>query len=92
MELLYLKAYTGGYRGCAIDQDSYFFFQLNRHDKVKHLKRYPKSDFKDLGHFKAMMQKFLSPPSFLNPTMSVRALTMKELDRAYLRIHPKIPR
>lgn len=86
MELLHLRAHTGGYRGCAIDDTSYFFFQCSRRSGIRRLISYPKHDFEDIGHFMAMMQKFISPPQFLHPTIQVPELTMEALDRAYQQI------
>ena len=84
MELIYLKSYGSGYRGCAVMPDGdYLFFQRSPRKGLKHLKRYPGSDFDDLEHFMAMMQKFITPPSFLKPPLVVEDLTMEELHRAY---------
>ena len=84
MELIYLKAYGSGYRGCAVQPDGdYLFFQCSPRKGLKRLKRYPKSDFDDLEHFMAMMQKFISPPSFLRPPLVIAELTMDELNRAH---------
>jgi hypothetical protein len=86
MELLYLRAYGSGYRGCVIQSDGYLFFQCSRKSGLKKLKGYPKTDFDDLDHFKAMMQKFITPPSFLKPPIAITALSMEELDRAHAQI------
>jgi hypothetical protein len=86
MELLFLRAHASGYRGCAIDEQSYFFFQCNRKNRLKRLFCYPKEDFADQDHFIAMMQKFISPPAFLRPSVTVSALTIEELDRVYQKI------
>lgn len=86
MELLHLRAYAGGFRGCALDDQSYFFFQCSRKHGVRRLICYPKEDFQDIGHFMAMMQKFISPPLFLRPTVQLSELTMEALDRAYRQI------
>jgi hypothetical protein len=89
MELLYLRAHAGGFRGCAIDDQSYFFFQCSQKRGVRRLISYPKRDFQDIGHFMAMMQKFISPPQFLRPTIQVPELTMEALDRVYRQIRPR---
>ena len=47
------------------------------------MKSYSASEFADLGHFKAMMQKFVSPPSFLQPPVPIADLTIGELDRVH---------
>ncbi len=83
MELLYLRAYGSGYRGCAITQDRYLFFQCSRKKSLKILKAYSREEFADLAHFMAMMQKFISPPSFLRPPITIAGLTMEELDRVH---------
>lgn len=81
MELLLLRAYAGGYRGCVIDEHDYCFFQCRRKGSISRLKSYPKKDFSDLNHFILMMQKFVSPPAFIQPPIPIAALTIKELDR-----------
>ena len=83
MELLLLKAYAAGYRGCAIEEGGYLFFQCSRKGRVKRLKNYSKTEFADVNQFKAMMQKFVSPPSFLEPPVPIQALTIEELDRVH---------
>ena len=83
MELLLLRAYAAGYRGCVIEESGYLFFQCSRKGRVKRLKHYPKSEFADLSQFMAMMQKFVSPPSFLQPPLPIQALTIEELDRVH---------
>jgi len=83
MDLIYLRAYGGGYRGCAVSRDRYLFFQCSRKRGLKILKSYPKEEFIDLDHFMAMMQKFISPPSFLRPPVAISELTMPELDRVH---------
>ncbi len=88
MELLLLRAYASGYRGCAIDEESYFFFQSRRNGKIKRLMGYSKADFEDLQHFTAMMQKFVSPPAFLQPPIPISSLTLAELDRVHAEITP----
>jgi hypothetical protein len=86
MELLHLRAHAGGFRGCALDEQSYFFFQCSRKHGVRRLIRYPREDFQDIAHFMAMMQKFISPPHFLHPTVEITELTMDALGRAYRQI------
>ncbi len=86
MELIYLRAYGSGYRGCAISRDRYHFFQCSRKSGLKILKSYPKAEFVDLDHFMAMMQKFISPPSFLRPPVAISELTMEELDRVHRKL------
>ena len=84
MKLIYLKSYGSGYRGCAVLPDGdYLFFQCSPRKGLKQLKRYPASDFDDLEHFMAMMQKFITPPSFLKPPLAIASLTMEELDRVH---------
>ena len=83
MELLQLKAYAAGYRGCVLDEDGYCFFQCSRNGRVKRLKSYPKDEFADLSHFMAMMHKFIAPPSFLKPPVPIDALTIETLDRVF---------
>jgi hypothetical protein len=84
VELLLLRAYAAGYRGCVIEEGGYCFFQCSRRrGKVKRLKSYAASEFADLDHFKAMMQKFVSPPSFLQPPVPIADLTIGELDRVH---------
>jgi hypothetical protein len=83
MELIYLRAYGSGYRGCAITRDRYLFFQCSRKKGLKILKTYSHEEFADLDHFMAMMQKFISPPSFLRPPIAITDLTMQELDRVH---------
>lgn len=83
MELLLLTAYGEGYRGCVVEEHRYLFFQYSRKRGLKHLKSYPKEDFNDISHFIAMMQKFVSPPSFLQPPVPIKALTVEELNRVH---------
>ncbi len=83
MELLLLRAYGSGYRGCVIEENQYLFFQCSRKRGLKHLKSYPKQEFADIAQFMAMMQKFVSPPAFLKPPVPIAALTMEELDRVH---------
>lgn len=86
MELLLLKAYGSGYRGCVIEDSRYLYFQFSRKKGLKHLKSYAKHDFRDTSHFMAMMQKFVSPPSFLRPPIPIRELTLEELDRVHAEV------
>jgi hypothetical protein len=86
MALLYLKAYGSGYRGCVIQAEGYLFFQCSPKRGLKPLKWYPKTEFEDLSHFMAMMQKFIAPPAFLSPPLAVPVLTMEALDRANAQI------
>jgi len=74
MQLLYLRFYGSGYRGCAITPDCYLFFQCSRKRGLKILKTYPQEEFADLGHFMAMMQKFISPPAFLRPPITIAGM------------------
>ena len=87
MELIYLRAYGSGYRGCVVEPDRYLFFQCSRKKGFKYLKSYPKEEFADLDHFMAMMQKFISPPSFLRPPITIATLDLDELDR----VHRELP-
>lgn len=86
MKLLLLRAYAAGFRGCIVDDHDYYFFQCSRKGMVKRLKSYPKKDFVDQKHFIAMMQKFVTPPAFLQPPVSIADLTLEELERAHARI------
>jgi hypothetical protein len=86
MELLLLKAYGNGYRGCVIEKDRYLFFQCSRKKGLRHLKSYLQQEFTDTEQFMAMMQKFVSPPSFLHPPVSIETLSMEELDRVHSEI------
>ena len=81
MEILALKNYTAGYRGCLIDSESYRFFQLARKGRLRWLKSYPRSEFSDHFHFIAMMQKFMTPSAFLVPPEPVSELSIAELER-----------
>jgi hypothetical protein len=83
MEILALRFYAAGYRGCLIDDDGYTFFQLTRKGRYKRLKAYPKSDFTDNDHFIAMMMKFMTPSAFFRPPVPIAALTLEELDRVH---------
>lgn len=82
-QIVALSAYASGYRGCLMDAEHYLFFQCSRKGSVKRLKIYPKSDFIDLDHFKAMMLKFMIPTTFLRPPVPIDALTLDELDRVH---------
>jgi hypothetical protein len=81
VEILALKAYASGYRGCVVDGQRYLFFQHSREGRLKELKSYPVGDFSDTEHFIAMMHKFMSPGAFLRPPITIRSLTLEELDR-----------
>jgi hypothetical protein len=81
MQLLALRPYASGFRGCLIDSREYSFFQYGRKGRLKILKRYPKSDFSDLYHFIAMMQKFMTSSSMIVPPVPINALTLAELER-----------
>lgn len=83
MELLFLRAYGSGYRGCIIDDTRFRFFQASRKRGIKFLKDYPRDDFEDTSQFIAMMQKFVTPPSFLQPPVPIKELTLESLDRLY---------
>lgn len=89
MELLYLRAYGSGYRGCAITWDRFLFFQCSRKKGLSILKSYLKEEFTDLEHFMAMMRKFISPPSFLRPPVTIDGLTLEELDRVHRKLSSK---
>ena len=91
-QVVALRAYASGYRGCLIEADSYLFFQCSRSGPVKRLKVYPKSDFIDLDHFKAMMLKFMIPTAFLRPPVPIDGLTIAELDRVHALTKTKPPR
>ena len=86
LQLVALRAYASGYRGCLMETDRYLFFQCSRNGSVKRLKEYPMADFIDLDHFKAMMLKFMIPTTFLRPPMPIEALTMAELDRVHAQL------
>ena len=83
MELLLLRAYGSGYRGCIIDDTRFRFFQVSRRRGIKYLKDYQRDAFDDTAQFIAMMQKFVTPPSFLQPSVPIEELTMESLDRIY---------
>lgn len=81
MQLLTLRSYAGGFRGCLMDAHEYRFFQFRRKSGLKILKAYPKDDFIDLHHFLSMMQKFMTPSAILNPPIPISELTLAELER-----------
>jgi hypothetical protein len=82
MEILALQSYASGYRGCLVDEHTYALFQITRKTgRIRKLKRYPRGDFTDHDHFKAMMLKFMAPTVFLQPPVPIRELTIQELDR-----------
>ena len=83
MEVLALKARSGGYRGCLIDSGQYRFFILTRNGRLKRLKAYPTEDFIDHDHFLAMMLKYIKPATIFRPPVEIRALSLAELDRIY---------
>ncbi len=83
MELLYLRAYGSGYRGCIIDDTRFRFFQVSRRRGLKFLKDYPRDAFEDTAQFIAMMQKFVTPPHFLQPPIPVEDLTVECLARIH---------
>lgn len=89
MEILILKAYGSGYRGCVIEAHHYRYFQFSRKKGLKTLKRYARLEFTGVAQFMAMMQKFASPPSFLQPPIPIQALTMEELDRVWAEIQKR---
>jgi hypothetical protein len=81
MEILALRGYARGYRGCIVDEREYVFFQYTRNGRVRQLKTYPRSDFSDHDHFAALMMKFMSPGAFMRPPVPIADLTLAELDR-----------
>jgi hypothetical protein len=81
MEILALRAYARGYRGCLVDDREYVFFQYTRNQRVRRLKAYPRTDFTDHDHFAALMMKFMSPGAFMRPAVPISELTLAELDR-----------
>lgn len=83
MELLQLKVRGSGYGGCVADADGYTFFKCSRKGHVKKLKHYPVDTFESRAQFIAMMQKFATPPGFLDPPLPIEALTIDSLDRAH---------
>ncbi len=83
MELLFLRTYGNGYRGCVIDDARYRFFQISRRKGLRFLKSYPRASFEDSAHFIAVMQKFVTPPSFLRSPIPIEELTLEHLDRIY---------
>lgn len=89
MQLLTLRAYAGGFRGCLVDTRRYCFFQYRRKHGLKILKSYPKSDFIDLHHFLSMMQKFMTPSAILSPPIEISELTIPELERVSKELQAK---
>ncbi len=83
-----MRAYASGYRGCAIDDQQYFFFQYSRQKGLKILQSYQRSDFENLEHFIGVMAKFLSLSAFILPPLPVSGLTEDEMDRVYAKITP----
>jgi hypothetical protein len=82
MQILALRSYASGYRGCLIDETFYQFFQITRKTgQIRQLKRYRRDSFDNHDHFIAMMLKFMTPVSFLRPPVAVDGLTIAELDR-----------
>ena len=86
MEPLFLRAYGGGYRGCIIDDTRFRFFQVSRRRGLKFLKDYRRDAFEDTAQFIAMMQKFVTPPSFLQPPVPIEELTLENLERVHSEI------
>jgi hypothetical protein len=86
MQLLTLHAYAGGFRGCVVDAREYRFFQFRRKGGLQILKSYPKTDFSDLYHFVAMMQKFMTPSAIMIPPIEISELTLEQLEQAAARI------
>ncbi|MCJ8499115.1 hypothetical protein [Desulfatitalea alkaliphila] len=91
MELIALRAYAGGYRGCLVDEGAYLFFQLTRKGRLRRLKSYPKGAFSDIEQFTAMMMKFMLPSDFLRPPASIDGLTLPELDRVHAAVSQRRP-
>ncbi len=83
MELLQLKVRGSGYGGCVADIDGYTFFKCSRSGRIKQLKHYPADTFESRSQFIAMMQKFATPPGFLDPPLPIEGLTIEALDRAH---------
>jgi hypothetical protein len=81
MEILALKGYARGYRGCLVDDREYTFFQYTRNGRVRRLKSYPRGEFASHEHFAALMMKFMSPGAFMRPPVPIDDLTLAELDR-----------
>ena len=88
IQILALRRYASGYRGCLVDQQRYVFFQYSRNGRLKELKSYPRSEFDDLLHFVSVMQKFMSASAFLIPPIPIEALTINELDRLDAQLNP----
>ena len=85
MEILALRAYSSGYRGCLIAEGEYQVFQYTPRQGFKILKTYPQTEFQDEFHFIAIMQKFMSPAAFIVPPAPILALTIEELLRVEAR-------
>lgn len=85
MEILALRGYARGYRGCLVDDAEYLFFQYTRNGRFRRLKAYPRGDFSNHDHFAALMMKFMSPGAFFKPPVPIDALTLAELDRVNAR-------
>lgn len=83
MEIVALRAYAGGYRGCLVDDGAYLFFQFSHKGRLKRLKSYARDEFSDHDHFSTMMMKFMMPSDFLQPPVAVKALTLDELERVH---------
>ncbi len=88
MEILVLKSYASGYRGCVLDDREYLFFQYSRKRGLKILQRYRRSEFENLEHFIGVMAKFLSLSAFILPPQPISGLTEGEMERVYAKIHP----
>ena len=89
LKLLFLRAYGSGYRGCVIDGTRFRFFQVGRRKGLKYLKEYSREAFEDTAQFIAMMQKFVTPPAFLQPPIPIDDLTLETLDRIYPKLKNK---
>ncbi len=81
MEILVLKRYSSGYRGCVIDSRYYSFFQFSAKKGLKILHRYPQSDFENIEHFVGVMAKFLSLSAFILPPITIADINAGELER-----------
>ncbi len=90
MEILALKGYARGFRGCLVDEKEYLFFQYTRNGRLRHLKAYPRGEFESHEHFAAQMMKFMSPGAFLRPPIPVTELSLAELDRVSAMLRKKI--
>jgi len=89
MELMAIRPYVSGYRGCLKDQGSYVFFQFTRKGGFRSLKSYPQSDFSDDLHFVAMMQKFMSASAFMVPPVKLESLSLESLAKVYKENGPR---